>query len=90
MHMAAMELIVNLRMEAFVSMQVNPGTLMLKLKAAYQVGVRAVIPYRHHHQIMRHPQDGEYTWLKEMLVNGRLVFADDLLDLLEFAIEGKP
>lgn len=64
-------------------------TFFLKLKAAYQAGIQAVVPYRHQHQVMTHPKDKNHEWLDEMLEEGSLVFAEDLLDVLEFAIEGK-
>lgn len=48
---------------------------------------KAVLPKRHYGYVMRNEEG--HDWLADMLSMDRILFADNILELFEYAIEGQ-
>jgi len=75
----------------FLCWQTNSKSLFLKLRAAFRLykGFKVVVPLRHRHFIMSHAKEVGFEWLGEMVAKGRVHFAKNVLELLEYGVEGE-
>lgn len=66
-------------------------SLIEKLKTAYDSGMATIVPKRQEQEILsyfdKHQKDE--PWMQDMMTSGRLLFAWDVMELLELALEGK-
>lgn len=59
----------------------------MKLKAAYDVGLLVILPLLNKVDVDRGTATAE--WLVDMLSKGMIQYADDVLDVLRLALEGR-
>lgn len=69
--------------------QVSLSGLLLKLKAANDLGITVVVPRRQLEDLLALREKEGYAWLLSMMEDRRLLYADNVMELLELLLEGE-
>lgn len=69
------------------SLQVNLKCLFWKLKAANDLELTVIVPEQHRADLLN--QANQYPWVLIMIALDRLLFADNVMELLELGLEGE-
>lgn len=64
------------------------SSLLLKLQVADKEDLTVIVPTRQRADLLAYMRKEKYSWLKWMFEKGFLLFADDVLELLELILDG--